>query len=241
MKKNLEHTSPARALHNAKLMIDSFIQSCSHNLKSPLTSIEGLVMIAEYGSSPEEINRCLDLIQRCAANMQRIIRKLQEYTVNLHRVLVGQEIEAERLVEKVLKEYSEEIVLGSIRMSTKISQRIKWFGDERVYYLILKDLVANALQFFDPAKKLRKVSVKVNVKRKLVLVEVSDNGIGILEEEKCKIFEPFHRSSSRSIGNGLGLFLVKGLAEKLNASISVCSANLVGTSILLSSPNHYLP
>jgi hypothetical protein len=225
-------------LDKAKSIIDQFINSCSHNLKSPLTSIEGLVMIAEYCSDRDEIKQCLELIHRCAVNMQDMIRSLEDYTINLQRELNHEEIIADELVEKILKEYSQHIEDNNIAFSTSISQPFNWISDRQCNYLILKNLVDNAIQFSDPSKENKKVNVTVGVKLDHVNMEVSDNGIGIAKDEIEKVFEPFHRGSSQSKGNGLGLFLVKGIVNKLKASITVTSEEKVGTSFMLSLPNH---
>jgi len=227
----------AQNLNKAKGIIDQFIRSCSHDLKSPLTSIEGLVQVAEHCTSPDEIGQCLDMIQHCATQMQDMIEKLEDYTSNLQRELVEEEIEADQLIDRVLDEYQEEIDLARISVSTRVSQPVKWIGDEQIYYLILKNLVSNAIHFSDPGKKLKQVNVKVGVNVNDVALEISDNGIGILDREIEKIFDPFHRSAPQAKGSGLGLFLVKGLVEKLQASISVCSQEQVGTTVRVSSPN----
>jgi len=198
-----------------------------------------LVMIAEYCTNPGEVNQCLGLIQHCTSNMLETISKLEEYTVNLQRELNHDEIEAEQLVERVLSEYASEINKDKIIISTKVSQSNKWIADEHCNYLILKNLVSNAIHFSNSEAKTRKIQVNVGVQTDHVNVEVSDNGVGISEPEQKKIFEPFHRSSTQSKGSGLGLFLVKGLIDKLKASISVCSSENHGTSFSLSMPNNF--
>ena len=78
MNSTLSTETVRKELKRAKGMIDQFINSCSHSLKGPLTSIEGLVMIAEYCTNPGEVNQCLGLIQHCALNMLGMIHKLEE-------------------------------------------------------------------------------------------------------------------------------------------------------------------
>jgi hypothetical protein len=230
--------APVNELTKAKVIIDQFINSCSHNLKSPLTSIEGLVSIANYSLTRDETKHCLDLIQHCAANMQEMIQKLEDYTVNLKRELLEEEIEPQHLLTQILDEYNDLIETKPISVSVNISDHMKWFGDKHIHYLILKNLIFNAINFSDPAKKVKKVDVKVDVTRANVQVEISDNGIGISDEEKGKLFKPFHRGSNQSKGGGLGLFLVKGLIDRIKATILIDSVDHVGTSILLSIPNN---
>jgi signal transduction histidine kinase len=233
--------SVEKELNMAKDIINQFINSCSHNLKEPLTSIEGLVMIAEHGTGLHETKQCLKLIKHCAAKMSDMIRSLEEYTITLKRQLQQDEIEAEQLVERVLDEYVEKIDRDKILISTKIAQPHKWIADEHCHYLILKNLISNAVQFSNPERKVKEIEVKVGVEADHVDVEISDNGIGIPEQEQHKIFRPFHRGSTKTKGSGLGLFLVKGLIEKLKASVSVSSAENIGTTVSISIPNNSTP
>lgn len=225
-------------LDKAKSIIDQFINSCSHNLKSPLTSIEGLVSIANYSMTKEETRRCLDLIHNCASNMVEMIQKLEDYTVNLRRELADEEIKPDQLLAQIFEEYNEVIESKPISVSIKISEHMKWFGDRHLHYLILKNLIQNSILFSDPDKKIKKVDVQVDVTRGSVSVEISDNGIGISEAEQRKLFKPFHRGSIQSKGGGLGLFLVKGLLDKIKATVLIDSVDHVGTSVFLSIPNN---
>jgi signal transduction histidine kinase len=227
-----------KQLAKAKGIINGFINSCSHNLKSPLTSIEGLVTIAEYCANPNEVNQCLGMIQQCALNMLDMIQKLEEYTSIQNHELDKKAIQAHALVEKVMSEYGKEIDQRQITVSTTISQSTPWVSDEYCNYLILSNLVGNAIHFRDNEKNSKKIEIQVAVAQDQVSLTVSDNGIGIVEQEKQKIFEPFHRSSGQSKGNGLGLFLVKSAIEKLQASLSVQSDEKLGASFRISIPNH---
>ncbi len=234
----LVQESVSNELSQAKSIINHFIRSCSHNMKNPLSSIEGLVMIAEYCTNPMEVNQCLQMIQQSTNNLLEMIHTLEEYTIHQQRQLEYNEIEAEQLVDRVLEEYATEIDQHKISVTTKVSQTHKWVADEYSNYVILKNLICNAIRFANQESPSRKINVKVGVLSDHVKVEVSDNGIGIPEKDQLNLFEPFHRASEQSKGNGLGLFLVKGLIDRLKASISVCSAEHSGTSFQISMPNH---
>ena len=225
-------------LEQAKEIIDQFIYSCSHSLKSPLTTIEGLLMVAENGNI-SDVRDCMTKIHNCVAGMYDTLRSLEACTVSAQSELCKEEIQAEQLVEQVLSEYDEVIEKNAIQVITKIEQDHSWVADAKSKYLILKSLIGNAIQFRDTEKKVNKIRIEVAVKKDTVKLNVLDNGIGIPAKEQNKIFIPFHRSSTQSNGNGLGLFLVKELAEKLNASVSMLSDEKIGTSFFLSLPNQH--
>jgi signal transduction histidine kinase len=218
--KTQEPVQIAQSLYQANNIIDRFIKSCSHELKSPLTSIEGLIMIADYYSNHHEVKHCMELIRCCVDDMKQIIHNLQECTLQLQGELKLEEIQAETLVRDVLSEYATELKQEQIEVSTEVYQPFAWRTDRQYNYLILKNLISNAIQFSDSTKSRKTISIKVSVKPDDVAIEVSDNGIGIPEVEKQKVFEPFHKSSTQSKGHGLGLFMVRSLVSRLKASIS---------------------
>jgi signal transduction histidine kinase len=236
MKKQTNIVTLQQELEQAQQVIAQFIYSCSHSLMSPLTTIEGLLMLAKNDDT-SDVNEYLARIQHCVANMQTAIRSLQDYTSAVHSEHSVEEVQADELVEKVLREYDDVIEQHGIKVFTKIAQEHAWYADEQAEYIILKNLIGNAIQFRDTEKKENKIRVEVAVKKDAVKLEVSDNGIGIPASEQKKVFIPFHRGSIQSKGNGLGLFLVKGLADKLNASVSIRSNEMIGTSFSISLPN----
>jgi signal transduction histidine kinase len=227
-------------LHKAKRIIDRFINSCSHKLKSPLTSIEGLVMIADHCTDPGEMRQCLTLIHQCTLNMLDIIANLEEYTAIQNRELSMQSVVAETIVKRIAEEFEKNNVSSNVFLLSNVVQPVSWICDEESIYVILKHLVHNAFEFADQSKPTKKIYIKIDVGVDEVSIEISDNGIGIPAEEKEKIFEPFHRSSQLSKGNGLGLFVVKGVVEKLKAKILFHSAEAIGTSFQITIPNHQL-
>lgn len=224
-------------LDHAKNVVEKFIKSCSHELKSPITSIEGLVRIAEYYTDHAEVKQCLAMIKGCVANMKSAVHTLQEYTTQLQREFKYDNINALQLVERVVQESAADITREQVNIEVNVAQYFPWRSDREHHYWVLKNLVSNAIQFSDPTKAAKHVGINVKVDQHSVELEVSDNGIGIHEAETNNIFYPFHRSSPRATGNGLGLFMVQALARKLNAKISLWTKENEGTTVKLSIPN----
>lgn len=225
-------------LEKAKTIIESFIRSCSHNLKSPLSSIEGLVILAGYSNNQAEVKQYLQLIQKSTANLVDMIHSLEEYTTIQKCKLEADEIEASELVERVVSEQCEEIEKQNIAVSTTVVQPMKWINDKRSVYVILRNLLRNAIQFSNKNAAVKSIEVKIEVEAANVSMEVTDNGVGISKKEQARIFEPFHRGSELSVGNGLGLFLVKAFIDRLKASMAVHSVENVGTTFFISIPNN---
>jgi signal transduction histidine kinase len=87
--------------------------------------------------------------------------------------------------------------------------------------IILTNLIANAYKYQDVQKERSTIEVSCKRENKSLNLSVKDNGIGIREEYKEKIFEMFFRATDKSVGTGLGLYVVKEIVEKLGGTIEV--------------------
>jgi len=224
----------------SKRIIERFIESCSHDLKSPLCSIEGLLTIASKYNVVDEVKDCHNMISNCVDRMKQMLISIEDYTVHLQRELQQNEILAGQLIDKILEENANDIQESRVEVKVDVNQPVKWISDEYCSFTILKNVINNAILFSDHAKAAREVSIDIAVTETFVGIRIADNGIGISAEQQSKLFEPFHRASNRKGGHGLGLFLVKGMINKLCANICVSSQADIGTTVSLLIPNKIL-
>jgi signal transduction histidine kinase len=109
-------------------------------------------------------------------------------------------------------------------------------GNEETLYIVFKNLVENAIKFTFNGT----VRVEVSVKSGLIVVQVSDEGIGIPEHARPNLFKRFYRTQTaveRGIaGTGLGLYMVKEGVEKHNGTIEVKSSEAKGTTFTVRLP-----
>jgi signal transduction histidine kinase len=110
-------------------------------------------------------------------------------------------------------------------------------SDRLIFSLIFKHLFKNAISFQDSGKKNKYVDIQLDATGDLLKLTLKDNGIGIPAAYHQKIFKPFFRASSQSNGQGMGLFLLNNLLNKINASISLKSAEHSGTTIIILIPS----
>jgi len=220
-----------------KNMIDRFIYSHSHRLRSPLTSIEGLAILAEHCADPLERNKYFTLIQQCTVNMLDTITKLEEYTSVQNRQLLLGKIDTEALVKKVIDEYHRLIDGCEAYIFSSIDEPVSWLGDDECVYLLIQHLVRNSTAHSDNENKTRKISIDVEVAREAVTVKITDNGIRISPEHEERTFEPIYRNTNDSNGTGLDLSVVKCIAERLKATISLKTTGSMTTSLVIIIPN----
>ena len=234
MKHNDESTLRGE-LAQSKLIIDRFVRSCSHDLRGPLASIQGLTEVARHANA-DELSNCLDLIQCCAKNMKEMIRNLEVYMTHSQRELSCDELDASNMVGIILSQYEPVIKDNGLRVITSIDQSHRWISDHECNFLILKNVIGNAIQFVDREKEVRQIDISARSNKKGMLINIRDNGIGIGKKQQKLICQPFFRASLQSHG-GLGLFLVKILTEKLGAEFSIRSQEQEGTTCSFVIPN----
>jgi signal transduction histidine kinase len=221
---------------NPNNLVDKFIYGCSHDLRSPVTSIQGLLRIADYYPHNGDIHKCLEMIEDCTTKMDTLLRKLQEYMVHNHHALKIHQVDATNIIEKIHQEFKNHLDLYSIHLGHEIRTTSQWLMDDDIILKIVRHLVSNSIAYYDAGKKDRRIAINIESTDRGSKVEVCDNGLGIPEDDQEKIFDVFYRATENSIGSGMGLFLVRGLVEKVGGSISCHSSLGDGTIIRIYFP-----
>jgi signal transduction histidine kinase len=107
-------------------------------------------------------------------------------------------------------------------------------GNQGLLFIMMNNLIDNACKF----SKNKKATVKIDFDEKFTMIQISDSGIGIPEEEIELIFQPLYRARNvkGKQGNGIGLSIVQRIAEKHNAQIQISSKINLGTTISILFP-----
>jgi len=215
-----------------------FVSDVSHELKTPLTSIQGFSNAILDGTlqAPEEIRHSARVISEESMRMLRLVNEL----LTLARL----EGHVEKLVIKgILDKLAINAGLSQVKLRSTISQLPLVVVDEDRITQVLTNLLDNAIKFTSAGGE---VSVTGEVVRGMVNIHVSDTGQGILESEMPKIFNRFYqversRKGGDSRSSGLGLTIAREIARLHKGDITVKSVPGSGTTFTLSLPNHEIP
>jgi len=232
------NTTTKKEKLDAQKIIEKFIYSCSHDLRAPISTIQGLVRIADYYPNHEETHKCMEMIEACTQKMDKMIRSLEEYMINAQREIQREEIDGNELIEQVVDEYEEQLTEKGITVLRELNMSAPWVTDRNSAYQIVKHLFANAVIFSDAEKKEKKIMVRIQATRYNSSIEVVDNGLGIADGDQEKIFDVFFRGSSQSQGMGMGLFLVNHLTQKIKAKLTFNSIPKMGSCFRVNIPNY---
>lgn len=217
------------------------IANVSHDLRSPLTSIQGYletILMKEEGLSAEERKQYLETILNNTRSLNKLVHELFELS-KLDAQQVQPEIEnfsLAELAQDVVMKFKKQAENYKIDLKMDVSPGLPQIqGDIGMIERAISNLIDNALQY---TPENGSVEVKLKKLGDDVHLAVSDTGIGIPVEDLPHIFDRFYRSKKRSLrktsSTGLGLAIAKKIIEAHNHTISVQSEENVGTTFSFS-------
>jgi signal transduction histidine kinase len=226
-------------LVRANEVINQFINSCSHSMRGPLKSINGLVNLLHRSKdyTEAETDTFLNLIEKTTQKMENMLDELEQLLENSKRIITKKKINWDKLIDSVLSRFQKEIETSGIKVSIDITKSVPFFTDDQRVYLILSHLIENAIQFQDPAQVDPYITISVEATSTKGFIKVSDNGIGIHEDVHEKVFNLFYRASQKSTGAGAGLYIVDEAVRKIGGKINLESVLGGGSTFTVCLPN----
>lgn len=223
-------------LKNLNEALDAFVYSASHDLKAPLLSIKGLVNLMEVDSDTDP-DFYLGRIKMAIEKLTDFVNDLVEYSRNTRTEVKIEEVNFNRLMIEVLHNFEFLPDDQKIRKIINIDPVTDFHSDRYRIYIILNNLVSNAIRYSDTDKEECFIKISITRDGSDAVISVEDNGIGIAEEHFGKIFNMFYRATDVKTGSGLGLYIVKETLLKLSGSIKCASEVGKGTSFEVRLPN----
>ena len=209
--------------------LDTFIYTASHDLKAPITNIEGLLGILRGELPPAgasnpagEVSHILDLMQGSVERFQKTIEHLtdvsklqKEYTgeasapVPLAPVVEGVRLDLAPLLHDTA---------GRLRVDVRAVPTVRL--SEKNLRSVVFNLLSNALKYHHPDRR-PDVRLRAYPQGRFAVLEVRDNGLGLNLSDETKLFAMFQRLHTHVEGSGVGLYMVKRLVENAGGQITV--------------------
>lgn len=226
-----------RDLVNTNEGLDKFVYSASHDLRSPISSLIGLVELLRSEQNPTQRELYLQLMKQNLVKQDEFLRGLIDFTRNKRTTLRIREVDLIKLIDDVVEQHSFIDYASGIEIKKDVKGKLLK-ADEFRLKIILNNLLSNAIKYSDQAKKNRTVMIRTFQDNGSLLLQVEDNGIGIKKEDYGKIFEMFYTGGSNNKSSGLGLFITHETVQMLNGKITVDSRPGQGTTFTVALPNH---
>jgi len=215
--------------------LDRFVYSASHDLSAPLKSILGIVHIAKRESKNTQFVEHFNYIEKSINKQEKVIQDLIQYSRNNQNNVVHSTLDLELLIDTVLSELQFYPGFEKVKIIKKLSF-LHLNTDESRMHMILNNLLSNAIKYRDQERNNAEIVVSSRAEKDHWTLDIEDNGQGIDEHEKGKIFQMFYRANEQSDGSGLGLFIVAEAVEKLNGTVEVKSQPKEGSRFTLKFP-----
>ncbi len=234
-----ETISDLQKLNDAK---DKFVSRISHDLRSPFTSIIGFaeVLINDPELNEKERLEYLNFILQSSKTQFNFVNQLSEIIkLQTNRLkLEPQRANANRLIHYAVSSFTSQVIDKGLEIKVNTNENIFINVDERLFILLISNLISNAVKFSKQGGKIFVNTHEFN--DDFVEIIVKDEGIGISENNKSKIFNLdkifFSEGTKGEKGTGLGLLLAKEIVEKHGGNIWFYSNLNEGTEIHFTIP-----
>ncbi|MFH1194803.1 MAG: HAMP domain-containing sensor histidine kinase [bacterium] len=222
-------------------LYDNFIANVTHELKSPLSSIQLYLETLMTRDVPKEkTNEFIDMMIKDAKRLNKLINTILELS-RLEQKQIAHDYHvynAQDIFSQLIKETVEQFRLPANAVRIAGSADCQCVIDQEAIGIVLDNLTDNAMKY-----SVNPVEIEINfkVQKKYLHIEFTDRGIGINSKEHKKVFNQFHRVHDKSIpnvkGTGLGLYWVKGIIKLHGGRITLNSEGRnKGTTIIIELP-----
>jgi len=230
-----EKTQQLTELNSLKNKLFSVI---SHDLKTPMYALRNLFQnVQEYNLPAEEIKNLLpDVVNELNYTTGLMENLLQWAKSQMQSNAVRpQKLEVVHLINEVTQLLKIQAEAKNIRLESHVDQQFQVYADRDMVNLVLRNLVANAIKF-TPAKG--KIIIRAQEKRSFIEISVTDNGVGISDENIDKLFNEYYTSkgTANESGTGLGLMLCKEFLAKNGGQMKVQSQEGKGSTFSFTLP-----
>ena len=218
------------------MLSKSFTRNVSHEFKTPISVIRSYAEAAPFIEDKTVLEEYMSIIIAESDRLANLSKNVLELSRMDSTTIIAKEdifSPSEQIRSAILSSQ-----LKWTEKNISVEPELEEFeikSNENLLFRVWQNLISNAIKFTD-----ENGAIKINLKKQenCFLFTIEDNGIGIADEDKDKIFNPFFTGdkSHNKEGSGLGLPLVKSIVEKLGGKISFESERNKGTTFSVSLP-----
>jgi len=202
--------------------LDKFVFNVTHDLRSPLCTLVGLIDLIDEETDIEQIKSYAVMMRNSLEKQDQFINEMLTFVRSKHLGVIKEECSLVSIIDNVI---THNYYIGNgkeIRFYKEIAAD-KIYSDALKLRVILNNLVSNAIKYCDPKKAEQWVKVKTYLHEASAIIEVEDNGLGIRKNDQERIFDEFYTVGNNRRSFGIGLYLVKDAVTQMNGSIEVKS------------------
>ena len=225
-------------LSDRNFELDQLVYKISHDLRSPLSTILGLVNLMKFEKLSSEIGQYVNHIENRVLKLDGFVKSMLNYAKANRTKIKVELIDFEEIIFNCLAD------LEYIEHFKRVQTDIQINGDKNFFKsdnlkikVVFSNIISNAYKYMNPKAEPNFLKIHIQIDTKEAHIQFIDNGIGIHKDYVDKIFNMFFRATEKSDGSGLGMYIVKQTVDKLDGNITVESVFGKGTTFKIRIPN----
>ncbi|WP_324671161.1 ATP-binding protein [Hymenobacter sp. GOD-10R] len=214
--------------------LDNFIYTASHDLKAPITNIEGLVyelqdQLPKEGELGQTVAPLLSMMQEAVARFQRTLSHLSD-VIKLQKEhhQPATQVDLSAIIQDVQLDLQPLIKQTSAQVKVDVTACPAVSFSSKNLRSVVYNLLSNAVKYRHP-QRTAQVHLRCYQTEGYVVLEVQDNGLGLNKEQQAELFQMFRRFHVGIEGSGIGLYMVKRMVENGGGMLTVSSEAGVGS------------
>jgi signal transduction histidine kinase len=218
---------------------DHFLYSTAHDLRSPLTSLSGLVNLMRIENKNPDLVHYFDKMDKSIIRQEDFIEQIASFSKNKILKINPEPLDLHQMVNETFEHHL--YMAGADRIRKEIilfnEKNLNFYSDYNRVLILLNNLISNGIRYADQTKPKSFIRAEIIIRKTEATLKFIDNGIGISADHLDNIFDMFYRAHDDSKGTGLGLFILQKTIRKMNGTVKVESVFGEGTVFTLTIPN----
>ena len=227
-----------RSLQQVNSELDNFIYKTSHDIRGPLATLKGMSNLAIMEIRDPVALDYMKKIDTTAERLTTILTRLLIINQINYSSLNPVPVDFKFLVEDIINLERKKGLPETMVIQSDIEPGTILISDQNLFRIVLENLIDNAVKFYNDSLMITPfVKISIGKEPGFVTLKVVDNGIGINQKDKTKVFQMFTRASERSQTGGVGLYLSKLATEKLGGKITLEETSERGSTFFARFPD----
>lgn len=217
--------------------MDRLVYSLSHDFRTPIVNLQGLLNLAGQDLGSPQGKQLLDYMQTNVSRLDELQHDMMNYAVFWNEKLTPSSMNFRQLVETVQQQLAK-TRNSKIEVDFSPAESEAWqiVSDKEKLQVVVYTILTNTIRFAKTDESAR-LEAALEEGKETIKISLKDYGIGISNEALPRVFDMFFRGTNKSMGAGMGLYVAKGIMTQLGGSISMESAPDEGSTVILEFPN----
>lgn len=238
MNAQLEEKVKARTnqLQQTNQEMDRLVYSLSHDFRTPITNVKGLLAHARSCEDPATFHMLLQHMETSTNRLDELQQDMINYAVYWREAIEPHSINLMETIQGIWQQFSY-AHQGQVELFFDPTKLDDWslFADQEKIRVLLYTLLSNSIRY-RATDEPPIIKVSMREVEQTYRIEITDNGIGIEADQIKKVTQMFYRGTNKSMGAGMGLYVAKGIAQQLGGSLEISSKAGEGTSVTVILP-----